>query len=730
MDDQSFYHDSRTPQKYGYEKKGSVAGLRNLGHMALKSTQNLSEDINHEQPETGTEEAAKSFIHRYGQQLSLFARDSSLSFVPSETGKTFSFNPKKFEVSVPLDWFANEKYTEDELSFANHHEIAHFIDMRKNPEAYLKNFDQIEKDAEDLAKEYLQKYPDRTSQSQATEFFYRELHSLYNTLDDIYVNNVVFDRNHHFDYGDGRGSVKNLYEKIGFGEPDLTKQPLHRQMIYSLLRDEMLGDTRDETIIDEKVEDVLSKKKLGKNIREWVNFDLKPKQGILVDPAERYEVIRTLIQPEYVSLLQFSLDEQEKHNQNNRPENEESGESQEGEGSERSDDDQSNNEANENNKSQENSGEGDPKFNPFDNSPKPEDILDYGVDTEKTIRDILESFSESDKISEMSPEERAEYQNQKKMEEFDKEHHISREQRQENERIKNKIASARREMRKFWRGLIGKSIEYRQTTVPRQRKGRLNVDTFIDQYPELISSERKGDLRKLEIYDQKGLERRVVNQPETIDITLLVDCSGSMSSGSKIDSARTAAALLMYSVKDFNGELDATRHQTHSKLHANTEVIVFGSDYKTVKRFEKNHRKDSNDAEIITSISEINSKLGGTRDDFPLADIQSNITDDEKNRLRNGKLKKIVFEITDGASQNPRDTATYLRELENDEVIVIGFQIGDVSEQERSSFEEIWNSDRATAESNKKGIYIGKNVSELPGKLISALSESLNNIVI
>ena len=55
MDDQSFYHDSRTPQKYGYEKKGSVAGLRNLGYMALKSTQNLSEDINHEQPETGTE---------------------------------------------------------------------------------------------------------------------------------------------------------------------------------------------------------------------------------------------------------------------------------------------------------------------------------------------------------------------------------------------------------------------------------------------------------------------------------------------------------------------------------------------------------------------------------------------------------------------------------------------------------------------------------------------------
>ena len=619
--------------------------------------------------------------------------------------------------------------------------------MRKNPEAYLKNFDQIEKDAEDLAREYLQKYPDRTSQSQATGFFYQELHSLYNVLDDIYVNNVVFDRNHHFDYGDGRGSVRNLYEKIGFGEPDLTKQPLHRQMIYSLLRDEMLGDTQDETIIDERVETVLSKKKLGQSIRSLIDSDLKPKQGILVDPAERYKAIRILIQPEYVSLLQSALDEQEKHNQKDRSENGESGESREDEGSERNDDAQSNNEANEDNKSQENSGEGDPeanednksqensgegdpKFNPFDNLPKPKDILDYGEDNEKTIRDILKSFSESDKISKMPFEERVKYQNQKKKEEFDKEHDISRKERRENDRIKKEIASARKEMQKFWRGLIGRSIEYRQTTVPRQRKGRLNVDTFIDQYPEFVSSERKGDLRKLEIYDQKGLERRVVDQPETIDITLLVDCSESMDHGSKVDSARAAAALLMYSVKDFNGELDATRHQTHSKLRANTEVIVFGSDYKTVKYFEKNHRRDRNDVEIIKSISEINSEHGGTRDDFPLADIQSNITDDEKNRLRNGKLKKIVFEITDGESLNPIGTATYLRELENDGVIVIGFQIGNVSEHERNTFEEIWNNNRAIAKTNKKGIYIGKNVSELPGKLISALSESLNNIVI
>ena len=312
MDNQPPYRSIETVGHPSFE--ASRVKSKDFGHVALESANQPDEKAK----ATDLEKKAKSFVRRHGQQLSLFAKDSSLSFVPSKTDKTFSFDAKKFEVNVPLSWFASEQYTEDELDFANHHELAHFIDMRKNPEAYLENFEQMREEAADLAKKYLQKYPGKTSFSQATGYFYRELHSLYNVLDDIYVNNVVFSRNHHFDYGDGRKSVESLYEKLGFDEADLTGQPLHSQMIISLLRDEMLGKTHGKTIVDERVEAVLSKKKIRKSIRDWVNLDLKPKQGVLVDPAERYKIIHAIIQPEYLELLEISLDEQEKKDQQDK----------------------------------------------------------------------------------------------------------------------------------------------------------------------------------------------------------------------------------------------------------------------------------------------------------------------------------------------------------------------------------------------------------------------------
>ena len=124
--------------------------------------------------------AAKQFLRRHRQQLSLFARDSSLRFEQSASAKTFSFNPEEFKINVPLSWFASEKYTEDELDFANHHEIAHFIDMRENPEAYIENFEYMEKRAEELAKAYLAKHPGKATLNAVRKFYYKEIHSLYN----------------------------------------------------------------------------------------------------------------------------------------------------------------------------------------------------------------------------------------------------------------------------------------------------------------------------------------------------------------------------------------------------------------------------------------------------------------------------------------------------------------------------------------------------------------------
>lgn len=647
------------------------------------------------------EDVARSFIRRHGSMLSLFAKDSSLRFVPSENADTFAFYPKEFKVEVPLSWFANEKYTENELDFANHHEIAHFIDMRKNPQAFIDGFENMGQEAERLANDYLASHPNSASFDAVKNFFYREIHSLYNCLDDIYVNNVVFARNPFFDRGDGREAVRSLYEKIGFSEADLTEQPLHRQFIYALLRDEMLGDTHGESIVDPRVEAVFRKKKLGVSLRSLIDSKLKPRGGILKDPGERYQIIRTLILPEYLDLLTVALDEQQKKIQNTE--------------SEQGDD-----------------------FNPFheeDDSRASTDILDHGENSEQTTKDVLRSFKEADDVSQMSPDERAEYQRKKGMREFDQEHGITNEQRRINEQIKLEIDDARRKMRGFWRRLIGKSIEYRQTLIKRQRRGRFSIESFIRDYPEIIESERNGNLRSLEIYERNGVERRIVDQPESIEITLLVDCSGSMDD-SKVRAARKAAALLMYSIKDFNGELEAKRRETRSKLKVDTEVIVFGSDYEETKSFDRANDRDTNDAEIIKTISIIDGNRDRTDNESPLGSILSKLTTEMKSRIKKKKLKKIVFEITDGMPDDYRrvnnasscKTAERLSQLAGEGVIVIGFQIGNVNDREREAFEWIWNGQGENP--NKKGIFIGSDISKLPDSLMSSLSDQLNDIVI
>lgn len=730
------------------ETAGSVAenngnGLREsearIGSIALKS----EEQAGTAEPNSAERAKANSFLRRHGRELAIFSRASKLTFAPSANAKTFAFYPKKFRVETPLSWFASEVYSEEELSFANHHEIAHFIDMQNNSKTYLDNFERLEEKAESLARDYLTKHPGEASLEAVKKFYYEEIHGLYNVLDDIYVNNLVFQRNKFFNVGDGRKAVESLYEKLGFKEADLTKEPLHRQMIDSLLRDEMLGEVHGKSIVDERVNAVLEKRKLGKTIREIVNKDLKPRQGFLIDPEKRYRTIRTLIEPEYLKLLEVALEEERDGpdqdgddedqitkvnpvNTGGGGNNPRTGEHPQGPKSK----DRGGNEQ-DGEDEQDGGGGGDDEFNPFKNKGrKPTDILDHGKDSDKTIKSILESFDEADKIKKMSEEERNKYLDEKRKREYDEEHHIDKSERREHDRIMSKIKNAREEMGKFWDGLIGKSIGYRQVKIRNQRRGRLNVDSYIDKLPEIEEGRRRGNLPALEIYERNGLERVVIDQPEEIAVTLLVDCSASMDSR-KVDVAKQAVALFMYSIKDFNRKLasEATQSVVRTKLWAGTEVIVYGSDFETIKGFNKQRQtNDVHDAEIIKSISKVDNSRGTTDDASPLGKILAGLTIKERNRIKQGKLKKIVFEITDGEPDNPLLTTARLAALADAGVLVVGFQIGEVGEDARETFQTIWNG--AQKKENKHGVFIGEKIEELPDRLMATLAELLNNITI
>lgn len=670
--------------------------------------------------ELDTVHIAERFITAHLRGLSEFAGDSSLRYEVQEQGKTFAFYPREKKVKLPAKWFDGE-YSDGELVFSSFHELAHFIDMRKNPEEYLKNFERLEEKAENLAKQYCQKYPSQASIGAVKKFYYDELHTLYNCLDDIYVNALVKYKAPKYGNSYGGEEVISLYRKLGFGGADSKEQPLHMQMTYALLRDAMVGDKLGKSEVVPEVAETLDKRHNKRSIRDRVTQDLRPKGGILVDPAERYQMIRDIIEPEYLRLLEKALDDfnNQRNDNSGKSDDSQEADNQEGDGSESG-------LGNQFNKSEGSKSQPNDDFSPFgrqDNMGN--DFFNNG--DEESTKKMIEDFAEEDKVRRMSPFERSEYNKQKAQAKFDKEHNIEPNVREEFERTKSKIGKARREMQDFWNSLIGKSIEFERHIISEQRQGKLNIGSVIKNYPDFVDAMYSGNLDELNIYDKSELERILVDKPEAIEITLLVDGSGSMS-GDRIEMARAAATLMMLSIKDFNEELEYKRRETHSKLHANTEVIMYGSDFERIKEFEKNvdYNNSLGEAEIVKSVSNMVSNYGGTDDSAPLQELEQGLTHEQREQIKQGKLVKIIFEITDGGSQSKRASRLNVQKLMQSGVLMFAFQIGDVDEREKDTFGYIWNNNN---DGKERGISIGDSeITSLPHKLIAALKETLKDI--
>lgn len=679
-----------------------------------------------------------SFMRQHGRDLSVFAGDASLNYKIHNTPgiNTAYFNPKEVSINIPESWLSNPEYNQPQLKWIQYHELGHFIDMRKNPEVFLDNFKKMEQDAERLTRDIIARHPN-VDKNKLKGYIYEAIHSLYNRLDDIYVNNLVGIRSPNYRNGEYAKDVSKLYiDKLGYSETDISEIPPHEQFSIALLQDEMVGDVIGRAHVSDKVEAVLAKKILGRNIREIVDQKLKPTPNRPVDPKDRYNLIRAVIQPEYYKLMMDFIEEKlyEEENMNFNQQDQESdsqgSESQDSQDSQQ--DQESDSQESQQTKNHSHQADKDRKSSDQMDADTKADFLDYYEENkdseisidEETVRQILEFFAEQQKIDAMSPKEREDYLSKKQQEQFDEENNISSRERDIYESVKARIDKPRKEMRNFWKNLIGKSIEYESRRVDQQRRGKLNINDFIDNYAQITESQKRGDNREMNIYSRSELEAIPVEKPEKIEISLVVDGSGSME-GDKIKVARATAELLMLSIKDFNDYLNQTRRQTKSKLRADTEVFVFGSDFEKVKSFSEGKNVNIEEADIIKSISKINNEYGFTADYNPLNYISATINKDQRHKISQQKLKKIVFHITDGGSDDPQEAQLAVSRLIDEGVLTFAFQIGEVNSRERAEFEYVWNSQ---PNGLKMGMYIGENIASLPLELSKKLTEALKGI--
>lgn len=698
---------------------------------------------------------AQEYIEQNSANLAMFTGDSSLKYIPSNG---FCYYPETNEIHLDLSFFIEKGYSSEQILWALYHEGSHFRDKRENPEAFLKNFENIRETGKKeissiLEKKYRDKFvkthpemmdnitkqrpidkkkPEKGTMSSLDAVSYQKMHRLYNILDDIYVNDVVRNRAQKYASGDGAKQTENLYKKL-FSKNDYTTIPRHLSFDL-LLRGEMVSD--EKHILHPDAQKAFKEFSfLGKDLQTIIQEELKYQKKGQSDPEKRYKLIKQTIEPIYLDLLKQDLEEVDPE----LPQKQKSGagedKGEQGDGGE-------NDESGENGKNQDDKNkEGDGDYNPNDLDPFADQTPEIPghPDSDENGQDIFDEINkdlgfindakERKDDKDMTPKERKEKNDKIKKDKFDKEFEINPEIRKLYDKRMKQIEPYRNEMMQFWKSLIyGRGKEYAVNHIP-STKGKFNTGRFIKDYAENEEKIRSGKAGEINSFDKKEFKEIPVNKPELIKVRVIGDISGSMSNGNRMKILQQSMLLLLSSIDNFNKYLDLSRQQNKSKLKADTEAWYYNHGSKKIKEFSNNKKIKQNQADIINIFKYLQKATGGNDEYLILKKINDSITKEEQKNNKLEKTLEIVFFITDGGmgkggNHSIDEIAEQVTAMTKKGIIPVGFQIGSDSESEKQIFDKVFNENQK----NSHGIFIGSQIKKLPKELIEQMKKLLKSV--
>lgn len=217
--------------------------------------------------------AAARFFSENEQAIADYAQQRGLYFV---MGDHWSINMETGRGTFDPIFFLSRGYTFAESMWATCHEIEHFLDWRRDPEAYRRLFMKISR--------------------------HRRLAILYHYINDILVNREV-DRRFpaHWE------TREYLYKVKLLPRVDYTKAPRHIQFITAILRERIISDERLD-LAEEVREAVEHLKDIDGEATDLIDIVSDP--SLL--PGERFDLIEEYIEPIYEGLFQKDLEERMK----------------------------------------------------------------------------------------------------------------------------------------------------------------------------------------------------------------------------------------------------------------------------------------------------------------------------------------------------------------------------------------------------------------------------------
>ncbi|MDU5805839.1 MAG: VWA domain-containing protein [Peptoniphilus harei] len=621
-----------------------------------------------------SQENLKSFIEKQKQSLSTFTREPGLRYIGLEKLEKFSFKPKEGVLYLPLSVFIEEDLDNNEVLWHIYYELALYPDWKKNAILYLEREKAWKNEIDQMTfyiyikvNELLEE-DNKIEKKYLREYVKKEILDFLFEIDKYTRFLRVLESCPQYRDEEEKGKILNYMKETKDKEElfsDLNHHGFSKSFLfYSLYKD----DENYKSKILEKFDSKVLSKSIYEFLKKELIKEINEDQGIV----ERDPLIKAFIYPSFKKFWLEEIDSMTTRSSDG-----------------------------------ENNGE---KF--FEESQDES----QGSKLESSREDVEESLKE---LINQEPK------NISSLDEFDesdlKSYGISEDEIDLYNFYLNKTKTQREEMRKFWKKLIGSAKKEINVEKNRQAKGKINVNDLIYSFPDFVEAEQRGNYKNLKIFDKNFLESQNKLLPEKIEISFLIDNSGSMNK-EKIEATRKTLAVSLLSIQDFNRYLQIEAGKTNQKIEVLTESWFFGKSHYKIKDFD-----DTNDLEkskIISSIVKVDASDGTTDDGSCLREIYKNISPEQKRRIKSKKEYKIIFEITDGASTFPGATKEIVKKLVNEDVEIYAIQIGKISHIDTKTFNYIWND----SFKYPHGIILGEEVHKLTEELLKVVKKNLKSI--
>ncbi len=540
---------------------------------------------------------AEKFIQENGAALPAIL---GVSGVTLRVGDGWTTNMETGEVTVDPSFFVERGYEPDWVAYGMMHEVA----------AHLRG---------------VLKEPEHTRDTLRWEDGERSRHIFLNIMADITGNKRIHDL-----LPRQKEVAAEVYSQKMFIEDDYTAFPRHLQLLYKIIRDEMVpgSDAKVNPEVEVAIAGLRDIDKKGTDIIKISTDRFEPGSSKEISNALRFELWKEHIYPVYEKLLEQDLEEGQEGQET-------TGEAEQGDKKDTTifDDD----------------------YDDYDTNRHPEPI-DH-QELEKAIDEAIKHNRDN------TPEGRG----KKRLKAEIGEHSIKDYNRLKSEilRLSPQIV----EMTEFFSSLLDERVTISRTLrAPSPEGVILNPNALAQTIIDLKSGVKEPPLAFLD-YEKKEKERTAEGR---FDCYLAVDCSSSMV-GDKSVEARRATIVFLEGLASFEREIREREQSGGVQLDWDVRscVYAFGS---TAEQLKPLSHELTTKQRLDTNVG-ISSDMGITNDFLALEDIASSIEEEIIKDPSSKNRRRIVTVITDGDSSGANQLKAVIERLTRLGVSVVGIGI-------------------------------------------------------